>query len=464
MATDIDSSNLGAQLKDAFANADKTAAERVQHLQWLHQSRASQLSRTASELKAEYGANDARVKRAEASLAVAKAVSAHLAVVHQEITTAEPEVMPGGWAVHGRVFTVERKPVRGFTVFLVDAVNAYQDAYGFAYTDDTGYFLLKYRGGGDTSTGTAAEEARVSELFLQVADLDARPVYLSDSPFSPPKGVAVYQNIVLSKGTQPLGEPPAQSRRVAPPKGATARVAPGHAGQERVIIMQLTEQQKRICEQVINAFETGSAEGDYAALVVLADGPHGVRQITYGRSQTTEYGNLEKLVQMYADANAMFSAQLGPFVPQIGLIPLADNKEFKELLRGAGKTDPVMRAVQDDFFDAQYFQPAMQWANANQFILPLSALVIYDSFIHSGGILGFLRKRFPEVLPAEGGDEKIWIREYVDTRHEWLATHPKKLLQSTVYRTQCLKREIARDNWALSQLPIDANGVDITGQ
>src|SRR5262249_32278423 len=216
---------------------------------------------------------------------------------------------------------------------------------------------------------------------------------------------------------------------------------------------------KGICEQVINAFETGSAEGNYGALVVFADGPHGIRQITYGRSQTTEYGNLEKLVQMYADANGMFSAQLGPFVPEIGVTPLTDDKEFKQLLRDAGKKDPVMRDIQDTFFDATYFQPAVQWGDDHQFTMPLSALVLYDSFIQSGEIFGFLRKRFPEATPAQGGDEKTWIQEYVDTRNDWLATHPKKLLQATVYRTQCLKREIARDNWDLSQLPINANGV-----
>jgi chitosanase len=228
--------------------------------------------------------------------------------------------------------------------------------------------------------------------------------------------------------------------------------------------VQLSLQQKRICEQVINAFETGSAEGDYGALVVLADGPHGIRQITYGRSQTTEYSNLEKLVQMYVDAGGMFSAQLGPFVPQIGVVPLTENKEFKQLLRDTGRKDPVMRTIQDEFFDEQYFQPAMQWADANQFTLPLSALVIYDSFVHSGGIFGFLRKRFPEVPPAQGGEENVWIQEYVDTRQEWLATSPKKLLQATVYRTQCLNREIARDNWDLLQVPIDANGVDVFGE
>ena len=228
--------------------------------------------------------------------------------------------------------------------------------------------------------------------------------------------------------------------------------------------MQLTEQQKTICEQVINVFETGSTEGDYGAVVTFADGPHGVRQVTYGRSQTTEYGNLEELVQKYVDAHGMFSEQLRPFIDQIGVTPLADNKDFKQLLRDAGRKDPVMRTIQDDFFDRRYFQPAMSWADTNGFTLPLSALVIYDSFIHSGGVLDFLRKRFSEVPPAKGGDEKTWTTQYVDARHHWLATHPKKLLRGTVYRTECFKREIARDNWDLSQVPINANGVDVSGQ
>lgn len=228
--------------------------------------------------------------------------------------------------------------------------------------------------------------------------------------------------------------------------------------------MQLTALQKRICEQVINVFETSKIAGDYGALVIFADGPHGIRQVTYGRSQTTEYGNLEELIQMYADANGMFSAQLRPFIAKIGVTPLVDNKEFKQLLRDAGRKDLVMQQIQDEFFDKRYFQPAMDWAETNTFTLPLSALVIYDSFIHSGSIPGFLRKRFPAVPPAKGGDEKTWITQYVNVRHDWLATHSNKILRGTVYRTECFKREIARDNWDLSQVPINANGVDVSGQ
>ena len=228
--------------------------------------------------------------------------------------------------------------------------------------------------------------------------------------------------------------------------------------------MNLTALQKRICEQVVNVFETGSIEGDYSNISIYSDGPNDIRQITYGRSQTTEYGNLHELVDRYASSNGLYSDQLRPYVTKIGIKPLVDDKIFKQLLRDAGKKDSVMRRVQDEFFDKVYFQRAMAWADDNGFTRALSALVIYDSWIHSGGILDFLRRRFPAVPPARGGKEEDWIKEYVETRQKWLATAPNKALHATVYRTRCLLTEIGRGNWDLSQLPIKANGVNVSGQ
>lgn len=227
--------------------------------------------------------------------------------------------------------------------------------------------------------------------------------------------------------------------------------------------MNLTDQQKRICEQIVNVFETGSIEGDYGAISIYADGPGGKRQVTYGRSQTTEYGNLKELLQMYVDGNGAYRAQLQPYLKLIGVKPLVDDNKFKQLLKDAGDNDPIMRQAQDDFFDRRYLRRALDWADDNGFTLPLSALVIYDSFIHSGSIPDFLRDDFEETTPAKSGDEKTWITQYVDARQHWLATAQNKALHNTVYRTQCFKNEIARNNWNLSQLPIVANGVEISG-
>jgi hypothetical protein len=214
-----DSSTLQSQVSAALGSADTIAAGRVQQLQRVYQARASQLSRTASALTALYGANDSGVKAAEASLSVAKSAGARVAMVHRQITTAQPTVTTAGWVIHGRVFDANLKPLAGFTVFLVDATKAYQQAYGFAFTDDTGYFRLGYEGGATSSEASAAGQPAASgELFVEVADLKARPVFLSATALLPVKGTATYQNIVLSSSQQPLGDLPADIRKVAAPK------------------------------------------------------------------------------------------------------------------------------------------------------------------------------------------------------------------------------------------------------
>ena len=223
----------------------------------------------------------------------------------------------------------------------------------------------------------------------------------------------------------------------------------------------ITESNKRLIERIVNVFETGTPEGKYSQITILADGKNGSRQITYGRSQTTEQGNLAKLIEMYIRNNGTFAEQFSKYIDKIGKQPLVDNKTFKDLLRSAGKEDEIMRSTQDEFFDLAYYKPAYEFFATNAFELPLGLLVIYDSYIHSGSIPQFLRKRFGEYPPAKGGDEKKWITSYVDVRHQWLKYHTNPILQRTIYRTQCFKDQITGDNWQLDKLPVMAHGVNV---
>ncbi|QNO26113.1 murein L,D-transpeptidase catalytic domain family protein [Sphingopyxis sp. OPL5] len=225
--------------------------------------------------------------------------------------------------------------------------------------------------------------------------------------------------------------------------------------------MKLTAGQRLICDRVINVFETGTVGGKYGAISIFKDGPGDIRQITYGRSQTTEYGNLKRLVEMYVAADGSLAAEFSPYLPKIGTVALVDDERFKSLLRKAGNEDPVMRQTQDRFFDEIYFQPAQKWADANGFTLPLSMLVIYDSFIHSGRIRKELRDRFPEATPAAGGREKVWIEQYVNIRDEWLQTHRNPEVRPSAYRTRDFQREVRRGNWKLDQIPFMANGTPV---
>ena len=97
--------------------------------------------------------------------------------------------------------------------------------------------------------------------------------------------------------------------------------------------MNLTFSQKRIIERVVNAFETGSADGNYAAIAIFHDGPHDIRQTTYGRSQKTEYGNPRELlashprpvIQKTACRTACFRAEINRGNWDLGMLPISAN-------------------------------------------------------------------------------------------------------------------------------------------
>ena len=219
--------------------------------------------------------------------------------------------------------------------------------------------------------------------------------------------------------------------------------------------MITTDNKQRILS-VVNIFETGTPDGNYADISIFKDGKGGTRQITFGRSQTTEQGNLKQLIQAYIANKGMFSNDFKPYIDKIGSVPLVDDTAFIALLKRSAEEDDVMIKTQDDFFDKVYYQPALKFFDENGFSYPLSMLVIYDSYIHSGRILDFLRNSFAERPPVRGGDEKIWIKSYVQARHEWLSGKGNPL-NKTIYRTQLFLTAIAAGDWMIGS-PLVANG------
>lgn len=217
---------------------------------------------------------------------------------------------------------------------------------------------------------------------------------------------------------------------------------------------------KNKIQKIVNVFESGKPEGDYGCISLYEDGPNGIKQITYGKSQTTEWGNLASLIKLYIAHEGEFAENFEPYVNNIGFKSFVSDKDFIHLLKRASE-DPIMRKTQDEFFDVHYWGPALNWFNKNEFKLNLSMLVIYDSFIHSGSILKFLRNKFDESVPVNGGNEKKWILEYVKARHQWLKNHSVKILNKTVYRTQDFQNAISSENWDLSKEFV-ANGTKIS--
>lgn len=219
----------------------------------------------------------------------------------------------------------------------------------------------------------------------------------------------------------------------------------------------ITPELKNKIEAIVNVFETGSETGGYGTVSIYKDGKENARQITYGRSQTTEQGNLRTLMDMYFANGGEYAGAFKPYLSKIGKTSLVDDRDFISLLKKAG-SDPVMRQTQDYFFDVVYYSPARQFFDGYKFILPLSLLVIYDSYIHSGSVPGFLRQRFKEMPPSMGGDEKKWVTAYVNARQDWLQNNSRQIVRKTVYRTRCFLEQIAKNNWLLDA-PVEANSV-----
>jgi chitosanase len=242
----------------------------------------------------------------------------------------------------------------------------------------------------------------------------------------------------------------------------------------------ITAQQYRIIDRWISAIETGKPDGDYGKVTVMNDGPGGVRQITFGKHQTTEAGgNLKEIVRLMLASPSVghlnhnqISALTGffhsdPYVWASTISPTSDVKPVDHLISALRIFGPMVPAIQDEFFQKKYWFPACRWAEKNGFKSPLAHLVIYDSFIQSGGILMFLRKRFPEATPANGGDEHRWLYQYVQTRHQWLkhwgnGIDPKSVtLRKTIYRTVGLMRFFNPVDLLLISRPIRVNGIQV---
>ena len=222
----------------------------------------------------------------------------------------------------------------------------------------------------------------------------------------------------------------------------------------------LTPLQKQTAQAIVNLFETSSARGDYGAVTVIAgDTGH----LSFGRSQTTlGSGNLHALLQRYCDnAGARFGPRLTPWLQRVEQRDTTLDHELRlhNLLR-ATADDPVMREMQDQFFDEGYWQPAARIAAAMGIATPLGLAVVYDSLIQGSW------KTVRDLTIDHAGHlaelgERAWIEAYIATRHAWLAGHRRSDLRATAYRMEAFQRLAEQAYWGL-ELPLVVRGAELS--
>lgn len=219
----------------------------------------------------------------------------------------------------------------------------------------------------------------------------------------------------------------------------------------------MDSQQQNTARAIVNIFETGRIQGNYSAVAVLAgDTGH----LSYGRSQAAlGSGTLFQLVDTYCNQpNAMFAAQLKPSLSRFQRkdVTLDSDAAVKQLLKQAG-SDPVMRNVQDEFFNSLFFTPACTAASRLGITDPLGQTVVYDSYIQGGWSI--VKSRMPAPV---AGSQRDWVKQYVNQRAAWLQSG-KAPLPTTVYRMTSFDALINTGNWNL-ELPLEVHGITISDE
>lgn len=221
----------------------------------------------------------------------------------------------------------------------------------------------------------------------------------------------------------------------------------------------LTTTQAQAAKAIVNLFETGEVRGHYGMVTLL---PGDTGRLTYGRAQTTlGSGNLHLLIARYCGTvGARFAARLRAWLPALSARTAAADADLKlhNLLRACAD-DPVMRDVQDAFFDEVYWEPALRAAARLGIRSPLGVAVVYDGWVHGSWAALRDRANAAGALPQVGEHE--WVQRYVRLRREWLASHPNALLRQTVYRMDAFQRLIEQDAWGLP-LPLVVRGQEIS--
>lgn len=216
----------------------------------------------------------------------------------------------------------------------------------------------------------------------------------------------------------------------------------------------------RLAMRMLNAFEndSGSPETDYKSVYIYHDGKNKRRQVTLARGFTDDGGNLKKVLERYILRGGAQQEFFAGRLKLCGTGVLVDDKEF---LKGLGdvSAEPAMREAQDDVFESEYLQPALNWSGRYGFKENLSQAVIIDSYLHSGSMRPALMDSFAESKPSSGGDEKDWVESYVNARLAWFK-RVTGALHNCTYRPEFFLGEIKKGNWAFD-CPLRSNGTNI---
>jgi chitosanase len=227
--------------------------------------------------------------------------------------------------------------------------------------------------------------------------------------------------------------------------------------------MSNLEDKKALIIKFLNCFEQGAPQFRHDKVDLLpdqvfpgsSDRVKGVT-ISYGLTQNS---HLFEFLTDYVALKSKYSDAFRPYLPKIKQRSLAGDSNFISLLRKAAREDTNYTNLLEGYFDIYYYSKGLSWFLKNGFITPLGLACCQDSFLNSGSVLDFLRKRFP-ASPKDG--DKVFWTQYMTARKNWLKNHSDPVLRALWTRPQFYLDLINEGDWDLSKKTYYPNGVKVT--
>ena len=190
----------------------------------------------------------------------------------------------------------------------------------------------------------------------------------------------------------------------------------------------LDKNQRLIADEFISVYENNTKKLQYDYAENIGDG----RGITAGRAGfTSATGDMLMVIKRYT--NRYPNNSLAKYIPQLKRLEKlryedgdkeasASTKHLGGLIKAwkENAKKGSFKEVQDQLVDELYYYPALKIAQKIGAKTALTILAVYDSSIMHGiegddGVDAMI-KMVQTPTPKDGGDEKEWLREFLDIR------------------------------------------------
>jgi hypothetical protein len=209
-----------------LANADSTRAAALSRLQQLLAARANHSDREQTRLAHGGSAGDPVVLELQTQVARDRQLARLLAVEVDRVNARVPVIAKDGWAVYGFVWNAQWEGQPNLTVAIYDVSGTWMRQFGYARTDNKGYFALPSKSTA-VQTNIAGETSRSSvalSLVMHVINQSRTTLFIDKTPLTLTPGTVEYRPIILDT-TSPSGPPRGGINETGPIVAASAKAA-----------------------------------------------------------------------------------------------------------------------------------------------------------------------------------------------------------------------------------------------